>query len=77
MQGILGEGEAGDHAVVVCLKDVFAEVHLPDTKQLVLPAGDAETGTDHEAADGCVVVEFVDLFEFSGGVVDLEKQSCL
>ena len=72
-----GEGQAGDNSIVVCLKDIFTEIHLPHSQQLVLPARHAETGTDHQAADGCIVVQFIDLLELVSSVVYLEKEAVL
>lgn len=74
---VFRESETSDYSVVVGLKDVFTEVHLPYPQDLVLSTSDAEAGAHHQAADGGVIVQFVDLLELVSGVVDLEQKAVL
>lgn len=50
---------------------------MPDSNELVLTAGDAEAGANYDATDGRVLVQFVDLLQLVGLVVDLEEQPTL
>ncbi len=44
---------------------------------MVLPTCDTETRTDHQAADGSIVMQLIHFFELMGGIVDLEEEAVL
>ena len=50
---------------------------MPDSEKLIFATCNTEPRTDNETANGCLLMQFIDLFEFMGGIVYLEKKSIL
>ena len=77
LRGIIRQSQTGYNPVIVSFQDVLAEVHLPNSQQLILSSRYAEPWTNHQTADGWVVMQFVDFLKLVSRIVDLEQQTIL
>lgn len=47
LRSIFGEGQTGHNSIIAGLKNVLAEVHLPNPKQLIWASSDAKARTNN------------------------------
>lgn len=47
LRSIFGEGQASHNSIIISLKDILTEIHLPDSEQLIWASSDAKTRTNY------------------------------
>jgi hypothetical protein len=56
LRGIFRKSQASDHSIIIGLKNVLTEIHLPYPQQLILSTSHAEARTYDKTANGRIIM---------------------